>query len=140
MSGGFLPNNNKKKKRMSHFCPSLESEHCSKTGPSNTVLLPARQSGEEKWLNSHCNRPHPQPSTLQTLPHPGPGSWPVTVHLCRVCSYWGNKKKKRKAEWIKKKLKKMKLQSCPPASSCAAVMQQTLKQPSDSVAVVTVLS
>ena len=40
----------------------------------------------------------------------------------------------------KKNLEKMKLQSCPPASSCTAVKQQTLKQPSDSLDVVTVLS
>lgn len=58
MSGGIFAKN---KKMMSHFCPSLESEHCSKTNPTNTELLPARQSGEEKWLNSHCYCPHPQP-------------------------------------------------------------------------------
>lgn len=65
MSGGFLPKNNKKKK-MSHFCLSLESEHCSKTRPTNTVLLPARQSGctpTATILNSQRS-PTPQPGEL----------------------------------------------------------------------------
>lgn len=120
MRGSFLPTR-KKKKRMSHFCPSSESEHCSKTGPTNTVLLPARQSGEEKWRNSHCNPTHPQPLQHSKLSHTL--AWGAGQLPCACAELALTEVTKRDREGQKKEnLQKIKLQSCPPASSCSAAI------------------
>lgn len=90
---------------MSHFCPGLESEHCSKSGPTITVLLPARQSGEEKWLNSHCYCPHPQPLQLSKLSHNtacGAGQLPCTCAEFAVTGITHTHTLKKKTEWIEK--------------------------------------
>lgn len=99
MGEGLLPKNNKKK-RMSHFWPGLESEHCSKTGPANSVLLPGRQSGEKRSLNSHCSHPQP-PFTTPNSPQ-GAGRSPSTCAEFALAALT----KKKKMEQEKKKIKR----------------------------------
>lgn len=122
----FCQQNNKKRGRMSHFCPSLESEHCSKTSPTNTALLPARQSGEEKWLNSHCNPPHPQHLQHSKLSHTL--AWGAGQLLCTCAELALTEVTKRDREGGKKIFRK--LSYSPVHLPAPVVPQQTLKQPS----------